>query len=56
MGQNHLAHVAGGAINAVLAAASYNFRRLLVWLMLLRACFLHAVLGARSSNCRLIAS
>jgi IS5 family transposase len=33
MGRNILAHVAGGA-NAVLAAAGYNFRRLLAWPLL----------------------
>src|SRR5262249_11288049 len=32
MGRNHLAHASGDAINAVLAAAGYNFRRLLAWL------------------------
>ena len=31
MGRNHLAHRAGDASNAVLAAAGYNFRRLLAW-------------------------
>src|SRR2546430_9819191 len=35
MGRNHLAHASGDAINAVLAAAGYNFRRLLAWLKLL---------------------
>jgi hypothetical protein len=35
MGRNHLAHASGGAINAVLATAGYNFRRLLAWLRLL---------------------
>src|SRR5574340_1416256 len=35
MGRNHLAHAQGDAINAVLAAAGYNFRRLLAWLALL---------------------
>ena len=34
MGRNHLA-MPGDAINAVLAAAGYNFRRLLAWLRLL---------------------
>src|SRR5262249_40683580 len=29
---NYLAHASGDAINAVLAAAGYNFRRLLAWL------------------------
>jgi transposase, IS5 family len=32
MGRNHLAHASGDAINAVLAAVGYNFRRLLAWL------------------------
>jgi transposase, IS5 family len=35
MGRNHLAHASGDAINAVLAAAGYNFRRLINWLRLL---------------------
>jgi hypothetical protein len=35
LGRNHLAHASGDAINAVLAAAGYNFRRLLAWLKLL---------------------
>jgi transposase, IS5 family len=35
MGRNYLAHASGDAINAVLAAAGYNFRRLLVWLRFL---------------------
>ena len=38
MGRNHLAHSTGDAINAVLAAVGYNFRRLLTWLALLCAC------------------
>jgi IS5 family transposase len=45
MGRNHLAHASGDAINAVLAAAGYNFRRLLNWLALwlaLMACTLRA--------------
>ncbi|GLI95400.1 hypothetical protein LMG27198_43920 [Methylocystis echinoides] len=37
MGRNHLAHTAGDAANAILAAAGYNFRRLLTWLALLCA-------------------
>ena len=32
MGRNHLAHTQGDRINAVLAAAGYNFRLLLNWL------------------------
>jgi IS5 family transposase len=35
MGRNYLAHASGDAINAVLAAAGYNFRRLFAWLRLL---------------------
>ena len=32
MDRNHLAHASGDAINAVLTAAGYNFRRLFAWL------------------------
>jgi len=35
MGRNHLTHSSGDAINAVLAAVGYNFRRLIAWLRLL---------------------
>jgi transposase, IS5 family len=35
MGRNYLAHASGDAVNAVLAAAGYNFRRLIQWLRLL---------------------
>jgi IS5 family transposase len=35
MGRNYLWHRQGDAINAVLAAAGCNFRRLLRWLILL---------------------
>ena len=35
MGRNFLAHRQGDAINVVLAAAGYNFRRLIQWLRLL---------------------
>ena len=35
MGRNHLAGRVGDAVNAVLAAAGYNFRLLLRWLSLL---------------------
>jgi transposase, IS5 family len=37
MDRNHLAGAAGDAVNAVLAAVGYNFRRLLAWLGLLLA-------------------
>jgi IS5 family transposase len=51
MGRNFLAHTAGDAANAVLAAAGYNFRRLLAWLAILCA-FLRAAFSAspRSEN------
>ncbi|CAH0356555.1 hypothetical protein SPH9361_04195 [Sphingobium sp. CECT 9361] len=35
MGRNYLAHQAGDAANAVLAAVGYNFRLLLKWLAIL---------------------
>jgi len=35
IGRNYLAHSSGDAINAVLAAVGYNFRRLIQWLRLL---------------------
>jgi IS5 family transposase len=35
MRRNYLAHASGDAINAVLATAGYNFRRLLAWLRFL---------------------
>jgi IS5 family transposase len=44
MGRNYLAHAEGDAANAVLAAAGYNFRRLLSWLA--RLAFLLSVLLA----------
>ena len=42
MGRNYLAHRAGDAVNAVLAAAGYNFHLLLKWLELLLSKFLAA--------------
>ena len=50
MGRNHFAHAAGDAINAVLAAVGYNFRRLLAWLALLCALVLSAIQAARQSG------
>src|SRR5262249_25292444 len=35
LGRNYLAHAGGDAVNVVLAAAGYNFRRLIDWLRLL---------------------
>jgi IS5 family transposase len=46
MGRNHLAHRTGDAINAVLAAVGYNFRRLLRWLALLCAWIMALVASA----------
>ena len=46
MGRNFLAHAAGDASNAVLAAAGYNFRRVMAWLRLLLA-FILCTLGAQ---------
>ena len=43
MGRNYLAGQQGDATNAVLAAAGYNFRRLLAWLELLLIAFLFAM-------------
>lgn len=43
MRRNHLAHQSGDAINTVLAAAGYNFRRLICWLSLLLLRFLFAL-------------
>jgi IS5 family transposase len=42
MGRDHLAHRAGDAINAVLAAAGYSFHLLIKWLELLLSSFLAA--------------
>jgi IS5 family transposase len=46
MGRNHLAHASGGAINAVLAAVGYNFRRLIAWLSFLLFRILMALVPA----------
>ncbi|MGB3580745.1 MAG: transposase, partial [Roseiarcus sp.] len=50
MGRNYLAGAHGDAANAVLAAAGYNFRRLLAWLAALWRVFIMAILaGARDA-------
>lgn len=49
MGRNYLWHRQGDAINAVLAAAGYNFRLLIRWLRLLLFRFLIAVLRPRQA-------
>ena len=47
MGRNYLAHAKGDAINAVLAAVGYNFRRLLKWLGLLWLAILAALFAEK---------
>jgi IS5 family transposase len=46
MERNYLAHAQGDAINAILAAAGYNFRLLLTWLRLLLRLILVMLFGA----------
>ena len=46
MGRNYPAHEHGDAINAVLAAAGYNFRQLLNWLRLLLRLLLATLFGS----------
>ena len=50
MGRNYLAYRHGDANNAVLAAAGYNFRRLIRWLRLLLCQFLIALFPALRPN------
>ena len=50
MDRNYLKGSRGDAINAVLAAAGYNFRRLLAWLRLLLRLFLVAIGGADKTS------
>ncbi len=49
MGRNYLALPTGDAANAVLAAAGYNFRRLIRWLAFWLACAL-AILAGRNAH------
>jgi IS5 family transposase len=44
-GRNHLDHALGDAANAVLAAAGYNFRRLLAWLAIFLRPWLAAIIA-----------
>ena len=46
MGRNYLAHRAGDAINAVLAAAGYNFSLLLKWIAAFLCALIVAVFAA----------
>jgi transposase, IS5 family len=50
MGRNYLAGTHGDAANAVVAAAGYNFRRLLAWRALLLSIILTALSTARPSE------
>jgi IS5 family transposase len=52
MERNYLAHKAGDAANAVLAAAGYNFRLLLRWLALLWAFIIAAIMSANTAQSR----
>jgi IS5 family transposase len=45
MDRNYLAHRQGDANNAILAAAGYNFRRLIRWLRILLRVFLTMLLA-----------
>jgi IS5 family transposase len=56
MDRNQLAHAAGDAINAVLAAAGYNFRRLLAWLAFLLSAFCAAMFAARNTKNAIVAA
>jgi IS5 family transposase len=51
MGRNQLAHRAGDATNAVLAAVGYNFRRLLAWFSLLLRLFVESFRSTQISQC-----
>jgi IS5 family transposase len=50
MDRNYLKGSRGDAINAVLAAAGYNFRRLLAWLKALLRAWLIIVPGAATTG------
>jgi IS5 family transposase len=50
MGRNYLAHASGDAANAILAAAGYNFRRLLARLALRCTQILAAIFAQLQPN------
>ena len=50
MGRNYLAHEQGDAINAILAAAGYNFRLILNWIRRLWLHILAAILSAQNRH------
>jgi IS5 family transposase len=49
MGRSYLAHEQGDAINAILAAAGYNFRLLLTWLRIVSRLVLSILFGQPQS-------
>ncbi|HEY3621108.1 MAG TPA: hypothetical protein VGL12_01700, partial [Roseiarcus sp.] len=50
MGRNFLKGAHGDAANAVLAAAGYNFRRLIAWLAALWRALIMAILAAAQNG------
>jgi IS5 family transposase len=50
MDRNYLAHRHGDLNNAVLAAAGYNFRRLIRWLRILLRLFLAALFATPNTR------
>jgi transposase, IS5 family len=50
MGRNYLAHRHGDLNNAILAAAGYNFRRLIRWLSVLMRLLLNALFPSLLTN------
>jgi transposase, IS5 family len=56
MGRNYLASQQGDAANAVLAAAGYNFRRLLEWLALLLSIILATLIAPADQKSPLTAA
>ena len=50
MNRNYLAHRQGDAVNAILAAAGYNFSLLLKWFRQLLACLFALLLNSRTKS------
>ena len=50
MGRNHLAGITGDAVNAVLAAVGYNFRRILAWIRFCVAIICAALALSKAQN------
>ncbi|NDB69826.1 MAG: IS5/IS1182 family transposase, partial [Methylocystaceae bacterium] len=53
MGRNFLAHTTGDAINVILSAVGYNFRRILVWLRFIFALLLLAINHTKAKEIQL---